>query len=177
MSEEQKEKWRRFGRNLIGKGLPVLGGAVAGPAGATIGALIGSAMGVDGTDPDEMEAALAEANPDALIKLKELETSVAIAKLETSQNEQDNLTKRLESDNTAESTLTRNIRPVSLAVTLGAYLVFIYISTFALDDPESEQTAIEFGQQIKFLLATIVGFYFGSRGTEKIVKTVKGEEE
>jgi roadblock/LC7 domain-containing protein len=62
--------WRDVA-GVVGKVAPVLGTLIGGPAGAGIGALVASALGV-GADPGEVAQALA-LSPDAAIKLKQLE--------------------------------------------------------------------------------------------------------
>lgn len=59
-------------KNAVGKIAPIAGTLLGGPAGAAVGGLISSALGVDNT-PEAVAAALG--NPDAVIKLRELETS------------------------------------------------------------------------------------------------------
>jgi len=54
----------------VGKAAPILGTLLGGPAGAAVGGLIASALGT-GNDAGEVSAALA--NPDALVKLSEIE--------------------------------------------------------------------------------------------------------
>lgn len=56
---------------LAGKAAPILGTLLGGPAGAAVGALIASGLGV-GNSPDEVSVALAS-NPDAAVKLKQIE--------------------------------------------------------------------------------------------------------
>jgi hypothetical protein len=56
---------------LIGKSAPILGTLIGGPAGAAVGALIASGLGV-GNTPDEVSVAL-QTNPDAAVKLKQIE--------------------------------------------------------------------------------------------------------
>lgn len=60
-------------KNDIAKVAPVLGTAIGGPAGAAVGALVSSALGTDNT-PDAVLSAV-QANPDAVLKLQELEKS------------------------------------------------------------------------------------------------------
>jgi hypothetical protein len=54
----------------VGKAAPILGTLLGGPAGAAVGGLIASALGTS-NDPGDVSAALA--NPDALVKLREIE--------------------------------------------------------------------------------------------------------
>lgn len=68
-------------KELIGTSAPVLGTLIGGPMGGAVGGLISKALGVEDT-PEAIELALRN-NPDALIKLKELELSKEIAILES----------------------------------------------------------------------------------------------
>jgi hypothetical protein len=56
---------------IISKVSPVLGSALGGPAGALVGSLISSTLGVDMSKPEELLSKLSE--PGALDKLKELD--------------------------------------------------------------------------------------------------------
>lgn len=57
-------------KNAVGKIAPIAGTLLGGPAGAAVGGMISSALGVE-NNPSAVAAALG--NPDAVIKLKELE--------------------------------------------------------------------------------------------------------
>lgn len=63
-------KWSDI-KSLIGNAAPLLGAVVGGPAGATVGSMISSALGVDNT-PDAVSAAI-KSDPEAFVKLKQLE--------------------------------------------------------------------------------------------------------
>ncbi|WP_429497237.1 hypothetical protein ACQUFY_06740 [Robbsia andropogonis] len=63
-------KWSDIA-GVVGKAAPVVGTLLGGPAGAAVGSLISAALGTS-NDPDAVSSALL-ANPDALVKLKELE--------------------------------------------------------------------------------------------------------
>lgn len=58
---------------VVGKAAPIVGGLLGGPAGAAVGGLISTALGTAAT-PDAVSAAIL-ADPQAAIKLKELETN------------------------------------------------------------------------------------------------------
>jgi hypothetical protein len=73
------------------------------------------------------------------------------------------ITKRLEIDSKAESKLTRNVRPLTLI-----YLtVLVTVMSFIPGAPEMFVS--------KFLDAwwLAIVFYFGSRGIEKVIQTIK----
>lgn len=56
---------------IVGRVAPILGTLIGGPAGAALGALVSSALGVSNT-PDAVHEAL-KVNPDAAIKLAQIE--------------------------------------------------------------------------------------------------------
>lgn len=58
--------------NVVGKAAPLIGSVIGGPAGAGVGAMVASALGVENT-PEAVQAALG--NPDNIIKLKEIESN------------------------------------------------------------------------------------------------------
>ena len=64
-------------KNVIGKAAPLVGGLLGGPVGGSVGALIASTLGVD-NDPDEVLRELKN-NPDALVKIKTLESEERVA--------------------------------------------------------------------------------------------------
>ncbi|MDH4229981.1 MAG: holin family protein [Nitrospirota bacterium] len=63
--------WDRVA-TTVSKTAPVLGGLLGGPAGAAIGGVIATALGVEAT-PDRVHEALLAASPDALVRLREAE--------------------------------------------------------------------------------------------------------
>lgn len=60
----------------VGKAAPMLGTLLGGPAGGAVGAIIASAIGSDNS-PEAVEAAIST-NPDALVKLREIEAGKAV---------------------------------------------------------------------------------------------------
>lgn len=63
-------EWKDVAK-AVGAAAPILGTLLGGPAGAAIGAIVASGLGV-GNTPDEVSQAL-QINPDAAIKLKQIE--------------------------------------------------------------------------------------------------------
>ena len=68
-------------KELIGDSAPIVGGLLGGPAGAAVGGLISKALGVE-NNASAIEKELIN-NPDAFLKLKELEMSKEIAVLKS----------------------------------------------------------------------------------------------
>ena len=79
------------------------------------------------------------------------------------------LSKRHQADMTSDSWLSKNIRPISLL-----YLLCI-VSALALSDGNIGEFSIEkeYISLFQQLLLLAFGFYFGSRGVEKVVKVWK----
>lgn len=63
-------KWKDIA-GAVGAAAPLLGGLLGGPAGAAIGGIVSSALGV-ANEPNAVHQAL-QADPDALVKLREAE--------------------------------------------------------------------------------------------------------
>lgn len=70
--------WKQLGSQVIGMGLPLLGGALGGPAGAAVGQLIasklgGAASGQDGSVTAQSVLDAIKKDQEAVLKLRELE--------------------------------------------------------------------------------------------------------
>jgi hypothetical protein len=100
----------------------------------------------------------------AKLKLLELQQSGQLAQLNADMQEQQELTKRQAADMASDSWLSKNIRPLSLCALFSAYIMFALMSTFDLDTNESYTMLLGQWGQLAF------GFYFGSRGLEKIAE-------
>ena len=66
--------WKEIGKHIVKIGAPLLGTALAGPAGGAIGGVVASAFGVDPEKPDEVLQAITT-DPNALVKLKEIQSA------------------------------------------------------------------------------------------------------
>lgn len=69
--------WKEVGAQLAKLGLPVLGLQLGGPLGATIGAEIASRIGAREPTPEVVMQAIQSADPETLIKLREIEVEMA----------------------------------------------------------------------------------------------------
>ena len=108
-----------------------------------------------------------EAKAKAQLELATLAQNGELAKmnadLEAYKTEQDNLTKRAEADMGSDSWMAKNIRPITLAYILTAYLLLAIL----------DGTAIDVGDAFVELLGQwgmlVMSFYFGGRTLEKII--------
>jgi hypothetical protein len=109
-----------------------------------------------------------EAKAKAQLELATLAQNGELAKmnadLEAYKTEQDNLTKRAEADMGSDSWMAKNIRPITLAYILTAYLLLAIL----------DGTAIDIGDAFVELLGQwgmlVMSFYFGGRTLEKIME-------
>jgi hypothetical protein len=129
--------WKAVGKK-VADAAPMLGAALGGPAGATLGTMVASALGTK-NDPEAVVAALGD--PESLVKLRELEsnervalqrmtTDLAIAEVnaEVSTSGAVNATMQVEAK--AEHVMTKTWRPaigysVAIAVVMSVLTVFI----------------------------------------------------
>jgi hypothetical protein len=87
----------------------------------------------------------------------------ALKLLEIDNNELVEITKRWESDNKSDSSLAKNVRPLSLIFLTISLIVFILLDGFDIN------FGVDSGwiDLLKSLLITVYVAYFGSRGAEK----------
>jgi hypothetical protein len=92
---------------------------------------------------------------------KDKETALKL--LEMDNNELVEITKRWESDNKSDSSLAKNVRPLSLIFLTISLIVFILLDGFDIN------FGVDSGwvDLLKSLLITVYVAYFGSRGAEK----------
>jgi hypothetical protein len=85
--------------------------------------------------------------------------------------EQQELTKRQQSDMASDSWLSKNIRPMNLIAILAGYFVFALMSAFGMD---TNTKYVELLGQWGML---IMSFYFGGRTLEKIMDMKSKEKK
>ena len=116
---------------------------------------------IDGGNPIEVIKAITK---DKDISVKDKETM--LADLEQDVMEMQEITKRWESDNKAESYITKNIRPLSLAFLTLSMFTYVILDS-SLDSFKIDQQWISL---LGNLLMLVYGGYFGARTLEKIRK-------
>ena len=99
----------------------------------------------------------------AQIELLQMPQNGELAQINADIAEQQELTKRQQSDMASDSWLSKNIRPMTLIAILAGYFVFALMSAFGMD---TNTKYVELLGQWGML---IMSFYFGGRTLEKIV--------
>lgn len=149
---------------VVGKAAPALGTLLYGPAGASVGGLIASALGT-AASPDDVSAALAD-NPDALVKLRQIEADKA-TKL------QELLTDQVKSQIQAEAADRASARQMQTAqpsrmpalLTTGVGLGFLLTlgALFWLPIPtENRDTIVYMCGQLAAAFAACLAFWVGT---------------
>ena len=99
----------------------------------------------------------------AKLKLLEMQQNGELAQIAADTAEQQELTKRQQADMASDSTLSKNIRPMTLVFILVVYSTFAMMSAF---DVEVNNNYVELLGQWGML---IMSFYFGGITLEKIM--------
>jgi len=105
----------------------------------------------------------------AKLKLLEMQQNGELARIAADTAEQQEITKRWESDMASDSWLSKNIRPMALIAIFAGYFVFAMMSAFGFNATESYVQLLGQWGQIVFLA------YFGGRTAEKIMEMKYGK--
>jgi len=107
----------------------------------------------------------------AKLKLLEMQQNGELAQIAADTAEQQELTKRQQADMASDSTLSKNIRPMTLVFILIVYSTFAMMSAW---DVEVNNNYVELLGQWGML---IMSFYFGGRTLEKIMDMKRSKDE
>lgn len=152
--------WKQVGNAVISVGAPLLGGALFGPAGAAVGSIIAGKFGVspDAT-PDQVLTAI-KGDPDAALKLMEIETTHA-ERLQELENER----LRIE---TADVQSARNVHqhhwmPSAITMVMCAMFGAIVGALFIWAIPgENKDIVVYMAGQVSGILTSCVTYWVGS---------------
>lgn len=112
-----------------------------------------------------------QAKQEAQIKLLEMQQNGELAQLQAEVANQQEITKRWESDMSSDSWLSKNIRPLALIAIFTAYFLFTAMSAFGYNAQESYVNLLGSWGQIVFLA------YFGGRTVEKCIEMRTGKTD
>ena len=152
--------WKQVGNAVISVGAPLLGGALFGPAGATVGSIIAGKFGVSPESTPEQVLTAIKGDPDAALKLRKIETDHA-ERLQELENER----LRIE---TADVQSARNVHkdswvPWALTFTLVAMVSGIVAALLLVAIPEDNKEVVYLvvGQLIG-AFSTAIAYWLGS---------------
>lgn len=149
---------------VVGKAAPVIGGLIGGPAGVAVGGLVAAALGTDAT-PDAISQALTT-DPNALVKLKELETNSRVQLQQLAVSAEQNRLQAAAAQYAAESAdrdsarklaaqQTKDwVRPsITVLLLLGAAAIVVFVFSGSADGLLRDATA-------SLTIGTIIGYWF-----------------
>jgi len=105
------------------------------------------------------------------IEKARLEQEELKALLAAQANQEDNVSKRWQADMSSDSTLSKNIRPMTLIYILTAYLLFAALSAAGIQVQESYVALL--GQWGMLVMTA----YFGGRTVEKVMEMRRKDKE
>jgi hypothetical protein len=148
-------------KGIVGKAAPVVGTLLGGPAGAAVGGLIAAALGTDST-PDAVSAALI-GNPDAIVKVQELQTNAKIQLQQLAVTAEANRLADVQSARARQSANPNDKTPQFLAwgVTIGFFGTLLLVA-FARMEPATQNLLLVMTGTLSTAWVAIISYYFGS---------------
>ena len=155
--------WKAIGKQLAAIGLPLLGGAVGGPAGALAAKGILATLGLaDGATPEQAAAALGNLNGDQLVALRTLEAEQAKVQMQTAAQQVDSVNKTLQTEAMGGSFWQRNHHAVeSSAVVLLVGAIYFVLPILNVTVPAVPESAW-------LMLGGILGVTAWQRGSANV---------
>lgn len=163
--------FKSLGKAIIQKGAPLLGAALGGPAGATVGALIANAFDANPSDPADIINKI-NLDPQSQIKLIEIQKSheIEIAKLALQSEVENNKDRASARSREVEIAKTgqRDWMPsiLSMLVTFGFFSTIFAIMSTTADPNDKEVLYIMLGG-LSAAFTSIISYYFGSSASSK----------
>ena len=166
-----------IGKKIATMGLPLLANAVV-PGGGAIVSLIASALGLTNDEPDTIALAL-QSDPNAAVKLKELQTrhiekleEIALqryqAELSAETTQQSNINKTIQEELKSDSSYKSGWRPLFgyfAAFGVGGILLGLVYSIF--DGPENAGNIVESATVMITMMLAVLGINIRSRSQDK----------
>ena len=165
-------------KKIVGSAAPMIGTLIGGPAGSVVGGMVASVLGVENT-PEAIEQEL-KSNPDALIKLKQLESDERIKLKELAFN----ASKLALDERKAELKDTQDARkqhkdhwmPSFLTIVLAFMVTGMFSALFVFEPPKQfDQVVIMIAGSVLGAFSTGIAFWLGSsKGSADKSKQLKG---
>lgn len=160
--------WRTLGTTLRDKGLPLLGAAVGGPAGATLGGMLARALGSTTDNPETLLQQINAAPPELIAQLRELEHRHSerleeIALDTTKAFLADRQSARQREAEVVKATGKKDINLYLLAwlVVLGFISLTAVISYVDIPETNSQAAFMLYGGLVSGF-SSVLGYFFGS---------------
>lgn len=152
--------WKQVGNTAISVGAPLLGGALFGPAGAAVGSIIAGKFGVSPESTPEQVMAAINGDPDAALKLRQIETT-HVERLQELENER----LRIETADvqSARSVHQHHWMPSAITMVMCAMFGMIVGALFIWAIPgENKDIVVYMAGQVSGILTSCVTYWVGS---------------
>lgn len=161
--------WKSIVRTVA----PIIGSVIPGPFDDMLIKIASDVLlGKEGGTEEELYLAAVNMTPEQKVALRQADYDFKIKSQELN-NEADKvdseaITERHKTDTNSDSWLAKNIRPLSLLFVTVSIILLAFTSIFAeLSEDQLEALKI-WVTALTSVWLTMIGFYFGSRGLEKI---------
>jgi hypothetical protein len=161
--------WKSIGKQLASIGLPVLGGAVGGPAGALVGKGISAALGLsqDAT-PEQTATALGNMSGEQLVALRAIEAQIARDQLQADTALTEQVNKTLQTEAMGGSWLQKNHHALeSMFTVLLVGCIYFILPVLAIAVPAVPESAW-------LMLGAILGVTAWQRGAANVATAKSG---
>lgn len=152
--------WKQVGNTAISVGAPLLGGALFGPAGAAVGSIIAGKFGVSPESTPEQVLAAIKGDPDAALKLRQIETT-HVERLQELENER----LRIETADVqnARSAHQHHWMPSVITMVMCAMFGCIVGALFVWAIPgDNKDIVVYMAGQVSGMMASCVTYWVGS---------------
>ena len=160
-------------KKLIGSAAPTVGTLLGGPLGGTAGSLIASALGVE-DNPKAIEKELRE-NPDALLKLKKLESDERIQNLNAYYADKDSARDMAVDIQVSKDWLVRNTGSIiALFTVISAFTMDLYLLYLVQSNETINSMFTLIAGAVSTRAVQVLSFYFGESKSNADNQRVKG---
>ena len=152
--------WKSVGNAAVSVGAPLLGGALFGPAGAAAGSIIAGKFGVSPESTPEQVLAAINGDPDAALKLRQIETT-HVERLQELENER----LRIETADVqnARSAHQHHWMPSAITLLMCAMFGMIIGALFIWAVPsDNKDIVVYITGQVSGILTSCVTYWVGS---------------
>ena len=163
-------------KSVVKSVAPIIGGAF-GPIGSAAASIVSQVLlgKPDGTE-EELAIAVKNMTPEQRVKLRQADYDFKIRQQElVNESEQygiESITDRHKSDISSDSWLSKNIRPLALMFVTVSIILLAFTTIFSnLEKGQLAALSVWTGVLMPVWM-TIIGFYFGSRGIEKVTNMI-----
>lgn len=161
--------WKDVAKQVASLGLPILGGALGGPAGAAVGKGLAAALGLaQDASPEQTAAALGNVSGEQLVALRALETDLAKAQLAAETSQVEAVNKTLQTEAMGGSWLQKNHHALESMFTVlligGIYFVLPLLKIAVPAVPEAAY----------LMLGAILGVTAWQRGAANVASVKNG---